>query len=147
MSTGSPFRIVLDTNVLRAALWSSTGMSFRLLRLLPHPDVVPLLSVPLYCEYQDVLTRPAQLPPGVDAPRMLGFLRRFARMAEHRDIHFLWRPFLRDADDDMVLELAVAGSATHIVTFNQRDFANVERLFGIQVVTPAQFMASLNPKP
>lgn len=68
-------------------------------------------------------------------------------MAEHRDIYFLWRPFLQDADDEMVLELAVAGRATHIITFNQRDVAGVSKAFGVQVMTPARFMASLQPKP
>lgn len=106
-----------------------------------------LLSVPLYFEYQEVLTRPEQLPPDVDAARMMGFLRRFAALAEPREIHFLWRPWLHDRDDDMVLELAVNGSATHLVTFNKPDFAGVEAAFGIRVVTPAEFLASLPPKP
>ena len=50
-------RIVLDTNVLRAALWSSKGASFRLIRSLPIPNITVLLSVPLFLEYQEVLTR------------------------------------------------------------------------------------------
>jgi len=138
-----PSRVVLDTNVLRAALWSSSGASFRLLRALPHPGVVPLLSLPLYLEYQSVLTRAEQLPPGVDAARMTGFVRHFASLAECLDIYFLWRPFLPDPDDDMILELAVTGRATHIVTFNLGHFASVERAFAIQVVTPARFLACL----
>lgn len=137
-------RIVIDTNVLRAAMWSASGASYRLVRALPHPGVTPLLSVVLYLEYQAVLTRPEQLPPGVDAARMMGFLRRLAAMSEPRAIHFLWRPFLRDPDDDMLVELAVAGRATHLVTFNLADFDGVERTFGIQAVTPAQLLASLN---
>ena len=140
-------RVVFDTNVLRAAMWSSSGASFRLLRELPRLAVKPLLSVPLYLEYQAVLTRPEQLPPGVDRERMLGFLRRFAALAELRLIHFLWRPFLPDAADDMVLELAVAARATHIVTFNVRHFVEVERVFGIKPVTPGDFLASLPPSP
>lgn len=136
-------RAVLDTNVLRAALWSSTGASFRIVSSLPIPNVVVLLSVPLYFEYQEVLTRAEHLPPGATAARMLGFLRRFASLAEPREIHFLWRSWLRDPDDDMVLELAMNGAATHIVTFDLRDFEGVQAAFGIQVVTPAQFLASL----
>jgi putative PIN family toxin of toxin-antitoxin system len=140
-------RIVLDTNVLRAGLHSSTGASFHLLRSLPHPDVQVLLSVALYLEYQAVLTRTEHLPAGVSRERMLGFLRRFAGFCEPRAIYFLWRPWLRDPGDDMVLELAVAGAATHVVTFNSRDFAGVEVAFGIQVMTPAEFMAQWKPSP
>ena len=78
---------------------------------------------------------------------MHGFLRRFAAYAEPRAIYFLWRPWLRDPDDDMVLELAVSGSATHLVTFNGRDFAGVEEAFGIRVMTPGKFLASLPANP
>ena len=145
MSIAAPSRVVLDTNVLRAALWSSSGASFKLLRALPHPAVVSLLSVPLYLEYQSVLTRTDQLPPGVESARILGFLRQFAAMAELREIYFLWRPFLPDASDDMLLELAVTGRATHIVNFNLSDFAGTDRTFGIQAVTPGQILASLPP--
>ena len=85
------------------------------------------------------------MPPGVDAARMMGFLRRFTALAELREIYFLWQPFLPDADDDMLPELAVTGRATHIVTFNLSDFAGTERTFGIPAVTPAKFLASLPP--
>jgi predicted nucleic acid-binding protein len=49
---------------------------------------------------------------------------------------FLWRPSLRDADDDMVLEVAVSGHADVIVTFNRRDFRPASTLFGIEVLLP-----------
>ena len=140
-------RVVLDTNVLRAGLYSAHGASFQLLRSFPRSDVEVLLSVALYLEYQAVLTRPEHLPSGVTRERMLGFLRRFAGMCAPQAIYFLWRPWLRDADDDMVLELAVAGAASHIVTFNTGDFAGVEAAFGIRVVTPAEFMALLRSQP
>ena len=55
---------------------------------------------------------------------------------------FRWRPFLPDPDDEMVLELAVACAATHLVTFNKRDFAGAET-FGIVVLTPEEFLAEL----
>jgi putative PIN family toxin of toxin-antitoxin system len=139
-----PFRIVLDTNVLRAGLWSSKGESHRLLRALPVAGVTPLLSVPLFAEYREVLTRPDCLPPGVSLEQMVGFIRHLASLCEHRAIHFLWRPCLPDADDEMVLELAVAGRASHIVTFNARDYRGVPAAFGIQIVTPGEFMRLLS---
>jgi hypothetical protein len=51
------------------------------------------------------------------------------------DITFLWRPTLRDADDEMVLETAVNGRADRLLTFNERDFIGAEK-FGIAVVRP-----------
>jgi predicted nucleic acid-binding protein len=53
-----------------------------------------------------------------------------------QQVFFLWRPTLRDPKDDMVLELAVAGACSAIVTYNVRDFRGTER-FGIEVWSPA----------
>ena len=55
---------------------------------------------------------------------------------------YLWRPTLRDSNDDLVLELAVAADCDAIVTFNQRDFAGVEQ-FGLRVVTPGEFLKEI----
>jgi predicted nucleic acid-binding protein len=55
----------------------------------------------------------------------------------------LWRPRLRDADDDMVLEAAANGRADAIATFNTRDFAGVASEFGIAVLTPAEILRRL----
>jgi hypothetical protein len=82
------FRIVIDTNVLRAALWSSRGSSFCLVSKLPLSNITVLLSVPLYFEYREVLASPTNLPPGVSATQLHGFLRRFAAFAEPREIIF-----------------------------------------------------------
>ena len=49
---------------------------------------------------------------------------------------------MRDADDDMIFELAVAARANFIVTHNVRDFAGAER-FGVGVLTPAGFLRKL----
>ena len=43
---------------------------------------------------------------------------------------------LRDADDDMVREVAVNGQAAAIVTFNRRDFRPATERFGIEVLLP-----------
>jgi predicted nucleic acid-binding protein len=64
--------------------------------------------------------------------------------ARHHEIFFLWRPFLPDPKDDMVLELAVAAGCTRIVTFNKRDFRGVEQ-FGISTRTPAEFLSEVEP--
>ena len=55
---------------------------------------------------------------------------------------FRWRPSLADPDDEMVLELAVACAATHLVTFNKRDFAGATA-FGMVVLTLGEFLAGL----
>ena len=62
--------------------------------------------------------------------------------AHHQKIFYLWRPFLRDPNDDMVLEVAVEAQCSYIVTFNTRDFAGIEQ-FGLQTLTPGEFLALL----
>lgn len=63
-----------------------------------------------------------------------------AAIVEPVETYFLWRPRLRDPDDDMVLEAAVNGRAEIIATFNARDFAGVVRNVGIAVLTPAEIL-------
>ncbi len=58
-------------------------------------------------------------------------------------INFLWRPFLRDSNDDMVLEVAFNGKADYIVTYNIKDFKGVKENFNIEVVTPKEFLIKI----
>lgn len=139
-------RVVLDTSVLVAAVRSRQGASQALLRQLPSPRFQPALSVALYMEWQAVLTRPEHVPPGVDASQMLGFLRYLASVSHLQDIHYLWRPFLRDPNDDMVLECAVAAGCRFLVTHNVRDFRRSQEL-GVQAVTPGGFLQLLEARP
>ena len=58
-------------------------------------------------------------------------------------LSFLWRPMLRDADDDMVLQTAVSGRADLLVTFNRRHFEAASATFGIEVGPPAEALRRL----
>lgn len=135
-------KVVLDTNVLVAATRSRNGASFKLLSRLPDPRFQIALSVALYTEWQDVMSRPEHLPPGMGPADAQGFLRYLVSIAHHQDVYYLWRPFLRDPDDDMVLECAVASGSPYLVTHNVRDFRKITEL-GVQPVTPAEFLALL----
>ncbi len=132
-------RIVLDTNVLVAGLRSRRGASFKLLSLIGEAPFEICLSVPLLFEYEDVLNRAALKVPKSAVEDVLDYL---CSVAHLQEIHFLWRPLLKDPKDDMVLELAVASGAAEIVTFNIADFQSVDQ-FGVQAVTPAKFLVEL----
>jgi putative PIN family toxin of toxin-antitoxin system len=135
------YQIVLDTNVLIAALRSRRGASFQLLRLVGDERWQLHLSTALLLEYEAVARREVQhlwlQPDLIEA--VLDYL--CANALEHR-ISFRWRPFLSDPADDFILELAVAAKAQYIVTHNLRDFAGVEA-FGLEAITPAQMLAKL----
>jgi len=131
---------LLDTNVLVAAVRSPKGASAEILRRVLTGQLSVLCSVPLFLEYEAVLSRPEQLQAaGVTAADVANLLDVLAGKVERVDIAYLWRPQLRDAADDMVLEAAVNGRATAIITFNQRDFLPQTLSFGVAVLTPAQF--------
>ena len=139
-------KIVLDTCVLVAAARSRQGASFELLQLLPDARFQIALSVALYTEWQAVLSRPEHLPPGLGPDDAFGFVRYLASVAHLQEVYYLWRPFLRDPDDDMVLECAVASSSTYLITHNLRDFRKITEL-GVEPLTPAEFLDRLRSKP
>jgi putative PIN family toxin of toxin-antitoxin system len=139
-------RIVLDTSVLVAAARSRNGASFQMVSMLPTSRFEIALTVPLYTEWQAVLTRPEHLPNGMTANDALGFLRYLASIAHLQDVHFLWRPFLRDPDDDMVVECAVASRSEFIVTHNIKDFQRADSL-KVKAITPAGFLQFLRSQP
>lgn len=134
-------RVVLDTNVVVAALRSKQGASFKLLSLLAEDWYEIAISVPLLLEYEDVLAR--QLPAGLYSQQeMDGFLDFVCQVAHRQSIFFLWRPCVPDPKDDMVLELAIAARCEAIVTHNQRDFAGTVQL-GVRIDASKNFLRIL----
>jgi predicted nucleic acid-binding protein len=110
--------------------------------MLPTSRFEIALTVALYTEWQAVLTRAEHLPNGLTADDAQGFLRYLASIAHLQDVHFLWRPFLRDPDDDMVVECAVASGSEFIVTHNVKDFKHTDSL-RVKVITPGDFLQIL----
>jgi predicted nucleic acid-binding protein len=90
-------------------------------------------------ENEEVLHRSGSLPD-LSAPEIDAFLDYFLSLAVEQSIFFLWRPLLVDADDDMILEFAVAAEVDYLVTHNVKDFLPSSSDFGLRVVTPSQFL-------
>lgn len=135
---------VLDTNVLVAGVRSPRGASAEILRRVLIKQMHVVCSVPLFLEYEAVLLRPEQLlAAGVKPNEILNLLDVLAGVVQRVEIQFLWRPQLRDPNDDLVLEVAVNGQGlgqeVNILTFNQRDFLPQALKFGVAVLTPQQF--------
>jgi putative PIN family toxin of toxin-antitoxin system len=129
-------RAVVDTNILTAARRSRTGASNALLRAADEGIFRMLASVPLFLEYEAVLTRPEHLLASrLTEQQVTKFLDYLAGLVEPVKLHYLWRPQLGDVADEMVLETAINGRADCIVTFNTRDFAPAVR-FGIETIWP-----------
>ena len=132
---------MLDTNVLVAAVRSRRGASFEIVSRLGTATFDITVSVALVLEYESALLRHVEASP-LDEDDVRHLIDYICDVAIGQEIFFLWRPVLRDANDDMVLELAVAGSCDAIVTHNVKDFGGAET-FGIRVMTPAQMLQEL----
>ncbi len=130
--------VVLDTNILISALKSKKGSSYKLLISITDNLYIPNVSVPLFMEYESVAKREGLLegfsPEDIDA--ILDYL---LSKSSIRKIFYLWRPFLKDPKDDLVLEVAVESQSEYIITFNKKDFKGVDK-FDIKVLTPKELL-------
>ncbi len=132
--------VTLDTNVLVSAFRSSLGASHRLLQTLEGGQWRPVISPTLAFEYEMVLKRGTG-PTWPTASEIDDFIEYLCSRSKLVQVYFRWRPVLRDADDDRILEVAVR-TQTPVVTFNRRDFAGAER-FGVQVMSPKQLLIAI----
>ncbi len=132
------YKIVIDTNVILSALRSSNGASFKLLSIIDKGLFEFSLSVPLFIEYEAVAKRSPKLL-GLTASVIDDVLDYLAEVGNKREIYFLWRPYLKDPKDDLVLEVAVESESDFIITYNKKDFRNVDK-FGLKSLTPQEFL-------
>ena len=138
----SGYQIVIDTNTFFAALYSQRGASYKLLSLIDSGKFGIHISTPLILEYEAVAKRNLEniKLSTQDIDNIIDYI---CMVAKQHKIFYLWRPFLRDARDEHVLELAVAASCNFIVTFNLSDFHGVEQAFGVGVITPKEFLKKI----
>ncbi len=134
-------RIVLDTSVVVAGLRTRSGAGNAVLRLIATRRLVGLATPPLFLEYEEVLKRPEHLlANGLTLETIDEFLAEFAALIEPVEVRFLWRPQLRDPNDEMVLEAAINGQADALVTYNIADFALAGERFAIPILQPADLL-------
>ena len=134
-------RIILDTNVLFAGLYSSEGASYLILRAIERGQIRIILSTPLLFEYEDILNR-KKFELGLSEKQIEAVLDNLCRLSDHQKIYYLWRPFLKDPNDDHILEVAVASQTEIIVTHNIKDFNGIDK-FGIRAITPEQLLKEI----
>ncbi len=134
-----PVQIVLDTNVLVAALRSKTGAANLLMQSLFRDQKWRLhVSTPLLFEYEAVLKRP-EMRNFVSTTDVDDLIDAICSIASDNEIFYLWRFMVRDPKDAFVFELAIRASVDYLITFNSKDFPNAEK-FGVKLVTPRDFL-------
>lgn len=139
-------KIVLDTSVVVAALMSRNGAANALLLYLFERDQkINVISNTLAVEIEAVLKRPSTKEKcgNLNDQEINRFIDDLCLISDHQRINFLWRPFLRDPSDDMVLETAFNAGADAIITYNLKDFAKVEERLGIKVMIPRDLLRQI----
>ncbi len=131
--------VVIDTNVIVAGLRSDRGASHRVLRLLGTDAFEPVVSVPLVLEYEQVAKRDRVIGAAFSGKEIDAVLDYLCATARHEQVHYLWRPQLRDPADEHVLELAVAAGCAAIVTYNKKDLEAASR-FDIELWTALELL-------
>lgn len=132
-------RVLLDTDVIVAAMRSPTGASAELLRCINNGHATLLMSVALGIEYEATCLRAEhRLAAGLSEGDVTTFLDGIVAMATPVTTRFRWRPQLHDPGDEMVLEAAVNGGAEAIVTFNLKDYGSTPHRFGIDLIQPGE---------
>lgn len=131
-------RCVLDTNILVSALLLPDSIPRQALDSALRNGVI-LLSAATLAELYEVLSR-KQFRKYVDDDDVRTFLGALARESHWVETSIRIKA-CRDPKDDKFLELATAGSATHIVT-GDRDLLELHPFQGIPIITPKAFLAS-----
>ena len=131
----------MDTNVLVSTLRSRRGASFRLLTMIDSGKFDLCISVPLVLEYEAAAKKQLRTT-GLTVSAVDAIIDYICHVAKHYKVYYLWRPFLKDPKDDMVLELAVSSNADFIVTYNRVDFKGSEH-FGIRTISPHELFKQI----
>ena len=137
--------IVLDTNIFVAALLGPGGASRSVLRASLDGRLQPLMGEALFVEFESLLARePLFAGCGLNARQRDDLFNAFLSVCRWTTIYYGWRPNLRDEADNHLIELAVAGGASVIVTKNVRDFQGAELQFpGLRVLTPGDLLKEI----
>ncbi len=144
-------RLVIDTDVLVAAIRSRKGASAALLARLIEGYAIPLVGVALALEYEATALLPEHVMAGGTTTAIASnVIDTLLGIAEPVEVTYQYRPQLSDPGDEMVLETAINGQADAIVSFNHRDYhkdgRNIAHQFGIDVISPAEALQRLRSR-
>lgn len=100
------------------------------------------MGTTLFLEYESLLARDELFETcQLDREEREVLLNTFLSVCTWQIVYYLWRPNLPDEADNHLVELAVAGRAEAIVTWNIQDFQRAELHFpGLRIVRPNDFL-------
>jgi len=134
-------KVVIDTSVWISALIKKKSAARELLRLVLKDRVFPQMSEALFYEYESVMKRKKiQTLTPLTAEEQERLFYAYLSTCRWNEIYYMWRPNLKDEDDNFIVELAVVSGAEYIITYNGKDFQNSELRFKYKIITPEAFV-------
>lgn len=133
--------VILDTNVLVAAIRSRRGASFQVVSRVGTDAFKHAVSVPLVLEYESALLRHVASTE-LDDDDVFAIVDYMCLVARRQPIFLLWRPLLKDPNDDMIAEAAIAAGCDAVVTHDRSDFEELAQ-FGVRVLSPGEFLREI----
>ncbi len=135
-------KVVIDTNIFVSAIMNADGAPRQVIRLCLEGRLAPLISNALFAEYEDVCGRDALFDNRfISREDRSTLLDAFLSSCLWIPIYYLWRPNLRDEGDNHLIELAVGGGASALITANKKDFTQAELLFPqLDIHTAGEFL-------
>lgn len=134
-------KVVIDTNIWISALISKDGVSRDVLRLALREHIFPQISTSLLLKYESVMKRDKiQNLCVLSVQEQEELFYAYLSTYKWNEIFYLWRPNLKDKDDDFLVELAVASNAKVVISENKQDFEAYELLFDFEVLTAKEFL-------
>ena len=128
--------VVYDTNVLISGMiWG--GIPYDCIALAQEEKVEGLICEEILDEFWDKLTTKFSFSLH-DASKIVTELLDFLHIVE---ITNQLKDVTADPDDDMIIECALVGNATHIITGDRRHLLPLESYEGILIVKPTDFLA------
>ena len=141
-------KAVIDTNIFVGALQRNDGVNRRILELCFLDELTPLMGDALYLEYQSLMERePLFTESSFSEMERNNFFDDFCSICGWIEVHYRWRPNLKDEGDNHLIELAMAGGAQTILTWNIKDFRQADLLFpDLRILTPVEWIRAQKNK-
>ena len=138
-------KVVIDTNIWIFALISQDELSRDVIRLALKEHIFPQASTSLLIEYESVMKRAKiQNLCALNVAEQEELFHAYLSTCKWNEIFYLWRPNLKDKDDDFLVELAVASNAKVIISENKKDFEASKLLFDVEVLTAKEFLERIH---
>jgi len=137
-------RLILDTNIFLGACLGR-GAANKLVGMCLEGSFSPLMGAALFAEHEDVLGREDLFKKAkLDQNERNELFDIYLNHCTWTQIYYGWRPNLRDEGDNHLIELAVAGNAQYIVTYNLKDFKSMDLQFPeFKIISPEVFLTEV----